>query len=165
MEFDFFDLFAGSHHVLVLDSHDTTTPDSAELVVVVELALELFAHGIKVSHVFLADVCHGDAGSGLHVTELSKVGFSADKAEGDTFLSAKSWKEDNHLHWVDVVGDNYELGLVLLNESGDVVESEFEVHWLGGLASLALGFFLQAVLLVFLGLWAVFGQQLKEFTS
>jgi len=96
------------------------------------------------------------------VAKFTEVSFSTDEAEGDTLLSAESRKEDDHLDWVDVMGDNDELSLVLFDEGGNVVKTILEMDWLGGLAGLSFGFFLQAFLLVLLGLWAVFAEQFKE---
>merc|ERR1712060_858499 len=52
--------------------------------------------------------------------------LSADEAEGDTLLSAESGKVNNHLDGVDIVGNHNHLGLVLLDESGNVVETELK---------------------------------------
>lgn len=41
LELDFSELFSLSHHVLVLDAHNTTTPVSSESLVVVELSSEV----------------------------------------------------------------------------------------------------------------------------
>jgi len=162
LELDIEESLLGSHHVLVLDTHDTTTPDSAELLVVVVLRFECLGETIEISQVFFADIGDGDAGGSLQVAKLTEVGFSADEAEGDTLLSAESRKEDDHLDWVDVMGDNDEFGLVLFDEGGYVVKTKLEMVWLGGLAGTSFGFFLQTFLLVLLGLWAVFAEQFKE---
>jgi len=148
--------------VLVLDSHDTTSPDSAELIVVVVLALECLGHTIEVSQVFLANFGDSNACGGLQVAKFSKVGFSTKETVGDTLLSAKSWEEDDHFDWVNVVSNDDELGLVFFHKRGHMVESKLEVDWLGCLTTATLSFFLQTFLLVLLGLWAVFGEQFKE---
>ncbi len=44
-EFDFSDALTGSNHVLVLNTHNTTTPVSSELLVVVELFPEADGEG------------------------------------------------------------------------------------------------------------------------
>jgi len=162
LELDIEESLLSSHHVLILDTHDTTTPDSAELLVIVVLRFECLGETIEISQVFLADIGNCNAGGGLQVAKLSEVSFSADEAEGDTLLSAESRKEDYHLDWVDVMGDNDEFGLVLFDEGGNVVKAELEMVWLGGLAGTSFGFFLQTFLLVLLGLWAVFAEQFKE---
>ena len=53
--------------MLVLDAHDTASPDSAQFLVVVEFVLELLAKLIKVTHVLLADISHGNTGGCLQV--------------------------------------------------------------------------------------------------
>lgn len=155
----------GAHHVLVLDAHDTTSPGSAELLVVVEGSVEGLAHSLKILEVFLVDIGEGDAGSGLLVDELANVGLSADEAEGDSLLSAESGEEDDHLDGVDVVGDDDKLGLVLLNEGGHMVETELEVDGLvtlgGGTGSLGV----ESLALLRSGLGAVFGEEFKELAA
>jgi len=63
------------------------------------------------------------------------------------------------------VGDDDELGLVLLDEGGDVVKAELKVAWLGGLSGSGLSLLLQSLLLVLSGLWGVFTEKLKDFAS
>ena len=63
------------------------------------------------------------------------------------------------------MGDDDELGPVLLDEGGDVVKAELEVAWLGGLSGSGLSLLLQSLLLVLSGLWGVFSEKLKEFTG
>jgi len=63
------------------------------------------------------------------------------------------------------VGDDDELGPVLLDEGGDVVKAELKVAWLGGLSGSGLSLLLQSLLLVLSGLWGVFSEKLKEFTG
>ena len=45
-QLDFGELCSLGHHVLVLDSHDTTSPGSSEVVVVVELDSEALGKNI-----------------------------------------------------------------------------------------------------------------------
>ena len=167
-ELDVSELLAGSHHVLVLDSHDSTAPLSGEVGVVIELRLEGRGELLEVDEVFSADVGEGDAGSGLKVDELAEVGLSADEAEGDTLLSAESGEVHHDLDGVDVVGDDNKLGLVLLDESGHVVETKLEVHGLLGLVggvlvlSTGLGLSLESEGLLLVGLGHVLGEQFKK---
>ena len=166
LELDVLELLSGSHHVLVLDAHDTTAPDSAELLGVVVLVLELFAQRVEVTNIFLADICHGNACGRLEVAEFPEIGFTAEEAEGNSLLPAEGGQEDDHLNGVDVVGDDNELGPVLLYEGGHMVQAVLEVDWLGGLATASpLSFLLQALLFVLLGFGAVFGKQFKELGS
>jgi len=148
--------------VLVLDTHDTTSPDSAEFFVIVVLVLELFAHGIKIRNILLAEFSDSDASGSLHVAEFAKGSLSADEAVGDTLLSAESWEVDNHLDWISVMSNDNKLSSVLFNEGGNVVKTEFEVNWLGSLSTLTFSFFLQAIFFLSSGLWAVFREQFEE---
>lgn len=158
-------LLAGSHHVLVLDSHNTTAPNLGELGVVVVLGLEGLAELLEIYEVLAADFGEGNAGGRLQVDKLAKVGLAADEAEGDTLLSAESGQMDDELNGVDVVGDDDELGLVLFNEGGDVVETKLEVHGLLSLLGLALSLSLEAQSLLLVGLGRVLGKQFKELGS
>jgi len=100
------------------------------------------------------------------VDELSEVGLSAHEAVGHTTLTAERWQEADHFDGVDVVGDHNELGLLLLDELGHVVETKLNVNGLGsllgGLVGSGLG---EALFLLGAGLGAVFREQFKELTG
>ena len=100
----------------------------------VELGHEDLGEFFEILVVFLVDFGEGEAGSGLLVDELTEVCLSSDEAEGDVLLSAESGEEADHFDGVNIVGNNDELGLVLFDEGGNVVKTELEVAWLGGLA-------------------------------
>jgi len=167
-ELDLSSLFSLGHHVLVLNSHNTTTPGDLMGSVLVELSHEVLLEGIEILEVLLSNLGEGDAGSGLGVAELSKSGLTLDDAVWDFLLSAESWEEDHHLKWVDIVGDDNELSLTFLDESGNVVKTELEGDWLwsdeavllSALSGLSLG--LESGLLVLGGLWGVLGEELKK---
>jgi len=151
--------------VLVLDSHNATSPGSLLGDVVVELGSEGLGESLKILEVLLVDVRKGDAGGGLLVDESTKVSLSADEAVGDSLLSAEKGEECDHLDGVNVVGDNDELGLVLLNEGGHMVEAELDVDRLVGLGGTAVGLGLESLLLLSSGLGAVFGEEFKELVA
>ena len=152
--------------MLVLDTHDTTTPVSTDLIVHVELLLEGDGELLEILEVLLVDLGKGNAGSGLHVAELTKVGLSADEAVWDVLSAAESGQMDNGLNGVDVVGDNNQLGGTLFDEGSDVVETELEVDGLGSLAgSVLLGGSLKSELLLSAGLGHVLGEELEELGS
>jgi hypothetical protein len=65
------------------------------------------------------------------VDQLAESGFSLDEAVGDAELLAEVGEPDDELDGLDVVGDDDQLGLLLLDQLGDVVESELEVVGLG----------------------------------
>lgn len=164
-------LLASGHHVLVLDTHDTTTPVSGQFSVVVKLSLEKGAELLEIDEVFTADLGESDASGCLKVDKFAKVGLATDEAEGDTLLAAESGQVNNELDGIDVVGDNDHLGLVLLDQRGDVVEAELKVHGLLGLlggalvGSLTLSLGLESVGLLLVGLGGVLSEQFKELGS
>ena len=164
---DFSKLLSLGHHVLVLNSHNTTTPGSSESNVIVELSSEGVLEVVEVGEVFLSDIRESNASSGLGVAELSESSLGLDEAEWDILLSAESWEIDHKFDWIDIMGHDNELGLTFFDEVGDVVESELEVVWLwsdlSGLSSLSgFSFLLESVLLFLFVLWAVLGQELEE---
>jgi len=97
------------------------------------------------------------------VAELTEVGLTADEAERNILSTAESGQVDNSLNGVNVVGNNNNLGLVLLNEGGDVVKTEFDEKRLGGLlVVLGLSSLLKTDLLVSLALGGVLSEQFEE---
>ena len=155
--------------MLVLDSHNTSTPLSEEVFVLVELSVEVLLQKVKLGYVFLLDISQSDSGSGLLVDKLSEPGLSLDEAEWDSHLSAKCGEEKYQLNGLNVVSNDDELGFLLLNQGGDVVESELKD---GGLGSLLLGVLLgvlklslldETLLLLLAGLGSVLSEQLNQF--
>jgi len=159
------DSLTGSHHVYVLDTHDTTSPGSAHLLVVVELELELSGELLEVDHVFLVDASEGNAGSSLLVYELTKGGLASDEAVGDILLSAESGKEAHDLDRVDIVGNDNELGSSVFNELSDVVESELEEDRLRSSLGIRASSSLESIVLLLSGLGRVLVEELKEVSS
>ena len=152
--------------MLVLDAHNTTTPVSAELVVVVELFTEVASKSLQVLEVLSVDFSESDGGSSLQMDKLAEVGLATNEAVGNILASAESGQVDNSLNWVNVVSNHYELGLALLDKSSNVVKTKLDVDWLGGLASTTvLSGFLKTELLLLLGLWLVLSEELKKFSS
>ena len=96
-ELDFSELSSMSHHVLVLDAHNTATPVSSEGFVLVELSAEVLGKNLEVLEVLLAHVSESDAGGGLLVHELAEACLALNEGEGDTLLSAESREESENL--------------------------------------------------------------------
>ena len=136
-ELDFSELLSMGHHVLVLDAHNTATPVSSEGLVLIELSAEVLGKNFEVLEVLLADISESDASGGLLVDELAEACFTLDEGEGDSLLSAESGEESKDLKGINVVSHNNELGLALLNELGNVVETELDNNWLGSLLGLS----------------------------
>lgn len=161
LEFDFSELFSVCHHVLVLNTHNTTTPGSSELFVVVELSLEVLGEEFQILVVFLSNVSQSNASSGLLVNKFTESCLSLNEGEGDTLLSAESWEECHQFNWVNIVSHNNDLGFSFFNKSGNVVKTELKNEWLGGFlgvstAGFSLSLLLKSSLLFFFRLWFVF---------
>jgi hypothetical protein len=104
------------------------------------------------------------------VDELTKASLALDEGIGNTLLTAEGGEESEELNWVDVVRHDDELGLALLDELSNVVETELDNDGLSTLlrsstSLLGLSFSLEADLLLLLGLWLVFCEQFKELGS
>lgn len=113
---DFHELLASGHHVLVLDTHDTTAPLSGQVGVIVELGLEECAELLEINKVFASHFSQSEASGRLEVDKLAKVGLATDEAEGDTLFAAESGQVNDHLDRVDVVSDHNHLCLVVLDQ-------------------------------------------------
>ena len=96
-ELDFSKLSSVGHHMLVLNTHNTTTPVSSEGLVLVELCAEVLGQDLEVLEVLLADLSESDAGSSLSVDELAEACLALDEAIGDALLSAESREEGQDL--------------------------------------------------------------------
>lgn len=167
LELDLSESLSLGHHVLVLDSHDTSAPVSSEGIVVVELSSEVLGEGLEVLVVFLSHISHSNAGSGLLVDELTESCLALDEGVGDALLSAEGGEEAHEFNGVNVVSDGNELGLTFLDEGGNVVKTELEDVGLGsllGITASLLGFslLLESGLLLLLGLGLVFCKQFKK---
>jgi len=58
------------------------------------------------------------------VNDGAKSGLALHYGVRDTHLSAKSWEENNELDGVNIVGDEDQSGLLVLDQTNDVVETE-----------------------------------------
>jgi len=164
---DFSLLSSLGHHVLVLNTHNTTAPVSSESFVLVELSTEILSQELEVLEVLLSDLSQSNAGCGLLVDELAEACLTLDEGVGDTLLSAESGKECHDLKRVYVVSDDNELSTALLNEVGNVVKTELEDDGLGtllGLTTVLFGLSLsvQPSLILLVRLWLVLSEQFKE---
>jgi len=113
--------------VLVLDSHNTTTPGSAEVNVLIELTHENFGESFEVLEVFLVNFSQSKASSGLLVDKFSKVSLSSEEAEWHSLLSAESREEANHLNGFNIMGNNNHFGSSIFNKLSDMVQSILDV--------------------------------------
>lgn len=154
---------------LGLGAHDTTTPLSAGLVVLVHEAILDGGDELgELSLVLGADLSEGEDGSSLLVDDSAETGLALDNGIGDTHLLAERGEEDNELDGVDVVGDQDQRGLLVLNQANNVVETVLDS--VGLLADVLLLLALldggslldETLLLLGLGLRAVLVEELES---
>merc|ERR1719335_38777 len=119
-------LLTSAHDVLRLDAHDTATPLTVGILVVVEGAFHESLELVQVLLVLLLALGDGQASGGLLVDELSQARLGLDDAVRDLHLAAEGRQPADGLDRVDVVGDHDELSLLVLNQGGDVVQAELE---------------------------------------
>jgi hypothetical protein len=108
-----------------------------------------------------------ESGTDLLVDDGTKTSLALNDGVRDTHLAAESGKEDNELNGVDVVGDQDKRGLLVLNETNNVVETVLDV--VGLLADILLllaignggGLGVETLLLLNLGLGAVLVEELE----
>lgn len=99
--------------------------------------------------------------------DCSETSLALDDGVGNTHLAAESGEEHNQLNRVDIVSDKDKRGLLVLNETNDVVETVFDSIGLLGdiLLLLALsdggGLLVETLLLLSLGLRAVLVEELE----
>lgn len=152
-----------------LEAHDTTTPVSPALLVLVSVALLDRRHKLaQLRLVIRLNLSQRQDSRSLLVNYSPETRLALDDGVWDTHLAAESWEEDNELDWIDIVSDEDEVGLLVLDETDDVVETVLDDVWLLAhiLTLLALGdgggFLGLTVLLLGLGLWAVLVQELES---
>jgi len=153
---------------LALGAHDSAAPVLPDLLgslVVVGL------HGLddfgELLLVLVLDINEGDGSALLSADELSESGLTLDNAVWNVHLSAESWQVDDDFEWVDVVGDQDELGLLSLDQVDYLVDTAGQGGWSWGWGvGLALDSCLsaghQSSLFVGFALTSVFGGELKN---
>lgn len=152
--------------MLVLDSHNTTSPGFTEINVLIELAHENFGESFKVLEVFFVNFGQSKASGGLLVNKFSKVSLSSDEAEWHSLLSAESREEANHLDGVNIVGNDDHFGSSVFNKLGDMVQSILDVERLRGFGITFSGSrLLESGLFLGSSFRAIFSEQFKEFTG
>jgi hypothetical protein len=152
-------LLALLEHDLGLETHDSSAPLALSIT---ELGGEVILECLELGLVTLLDVGQGNNGGGLLVGQSTEASLALNDGEGDSKLAAESGKPNNELDGVNIVSDDDQLGFLLLNQSGDVLQTELEDG--GGLRGLLVTSSggLQALLLGGGGLRQVVIQELEE---
>ena len=128
LEADALELGGGSLGTL---RHDLTTPVATDLVgALVVVRVDGLDELAKSGAVLGVDVGEGDARAVLEADETTQSALALDDAVGDSHAAAQGWEEENDLDGVDVVGDDDQLGLLLLDLDGHVVDTDRHEVWL-----------------------------------
>ena len=112
---------------LALEASLEAAPSLFEFLVLVVVGPEGSGEVVKFSLVFLPDLGQGHGGGVLLVDQFAEGSLSLDEAVWDVHLLAEGGEPDDQLDGLNVVGDGDELGFLVFDELGDVVESELEV--------------------------------------
>lgn len=112
---------------LGLESHNSSSPLTYEVSVLVELLHSQILEDLELSLIGLIDGGEGYNGSSLLVAEGSETGLVLNNEEGNLHLTAEGGEPHDKLDGVDVACDEDEGGLLLLDEGGDVLKSELEL--------------------------------------
>ena len=129
---------------LRLDTHDTSTPMSATLLVLAGVALVNSADQLGQFGFILALHLRESQNSGrLLVHDGPETGLALDDGVGDAHLSAECGEEDDQFDGVDVVGDQNERGFLGFDQADNVVEAVFDsvgfLYTLSALSSTLMG--------------------------
>jgi len=155
-----------------LSTHDTTTPVSLGLLVLLSVTLldgldQLGELGLVLG----ADLGQSKNSGGLLVDDRAESGLALDDGVWDTHLAAECWEEDNQLNGVNIVGDEDKRSLLVLDQTDDVVETVLGGIWLLAdillLLSLLDGSSLlhKSLLLLGLALWTVLVEELESLSG
>ena len=108
---------------LSLKTHNTTTPLLLNLGVSVAGILATS----ESSFILRIDTGQADAGGSLLVNESTELSLTSNDGVSNTHLVAESREPHNEFEGIDVVSNQNDLSLLLLDELGDVVETEVDV--------------------------------------
>jgi len=152
-------------------AHATTTPLTAELVVTIqEVGLDGINNLSKIGLVILVDGSESQSSGSLLANNLSKTSLALDNGIRHLHLAAESGKPDDNFQGINVMSNQHKSGLLLFDQSSDVLDTIFYNVGLGrGLNLVAirtsLGSSKETVLLLSLSLGCVLVQQLEELGS
>jgi hypothetical protein len=174
-ETHFLGLFSGESllllglDVLGLLTHDTATPGSPDIDVIIVLRSEVLGESLELGLVLLLDSGEGNNSAVLLTNQGSETSLGLENAEWNILLPAESGEPDNELNWINIMSNDNQLGLLILNGGSDLMETINQRNRLSlsGLLTggLGLGDLLQTLLLLLLGLRSVLLKKLEELTG
>ena len=154
-----------------LGTHDTTTPVTTDILPLLgEVGVDSRDNGSQLSLIGLRDFGQSKSSGSLLVDECTETSLTLDNTVRDTHLTAESREPENQLNGVNIISNDDQLGLLGLNQSGNVVDTVLDDN---GLVSL--GNFLllrlgkssgtETLTLLSLGLGSVLVHQLEDLSS
>ena len=111
-------------HSVGLETHFSTAP--LLLNVVVELSIEVLLKRLQFGLVLLVHGSERNHSGVFLVGKSSESALSLHNGERNAHLAAQGGEPHNQLDGIDVVGDDNELGLLLLDKGGDVLKAILE---------------------------------------
>lgn len=150
---------------LGLEAHVSSTPLSLDILV--KLCVEVLRQSLQLALILLVDLGQGNNGGILLVSQQTKSALSLHNSIGDIHLAAQGGQPDNQLQRINIVGNQNQLGLLLLDQGGDVLQSVFKSGRgsSGILLATSGSSSLKSGSLGLLGLRLVLHQQLEHFRS
>jgi hypothetical protein len=174
-EAHFLGLFSGESllllglDVLGLLTHNTATPGSPDIDVIIVLRSEVLGESLELGLVLLLDSGEGNNSAVLLTNQGTETSLGLENAEWNILLPAESGEPDNELNWVNIMSNDNQLSLLVLNGGSDLMETINQRNWLslGGLFTRGLGLsdLLETLLLLLLSLRGILLQELQELTS
>jgi len=126
-----------------LDSKFSSTPLATDLLIFIGVVnIDGLSEGLKGRLVLFRYTNNSNSGGSLLSDQSAKARLALDNAVWDLHLSAESRQPNDQLNWINVVSDDDKLSLLLLDQSGNVVDTVLEDVWLLGCIDLTFGFLL-----------------------
>ena len=105
----------------------------AEVDMVVVLVVVLVSKSgqfLQLSQILFSHISECQASGGLLVDKLAESCLALDEAVRHVFGLAQSGQPHHEFDWVNIVGNHNQFGLLLLDQSGHVIETALYELWL-----------------------------------
>jgi hypothetical protein len=113
---------------LGLETHDTASPLSDKFRIVVVLLIGQVLKELELTFVLLVDTSKAYNGSSLHVHKSTKTCLILDNHERNLHLTAQSRHPHDEFQRVNIVGNQDKRRLLVLDKSGNVLESVLDLE-------------------------------------
>merc|ERR1712137_892907 len=92
-----------------------------------------FAHllqCLEITFLLWLHLSNGQAGGSLLANESTEAGLGLDNAVWDATSLAQRWQPHDNLNGIHIVSDNNQVGFLLLDKLGHVIDAHLDGHWL-----------------------------------